>query len=408
MSIAQLGQTRLGPIWLPTPGPALSSPPSTAPALPQTPYGSGQPSPKPVTQPQVKYVSYTQAVTAALLTSLIIAVITAFAMYGIMRHRKPVKATDPQPEPIRQMDQAGQAGAKQLKEQVTALNWVGGIMATNTVPIWPTAMDGKKYFPNPLDMDELRFHPRQINSDCALHALQMLLGGNPALLPSVLDLHMARNALRLTRRTKFDGSTIIQPDEFAEIYKKILENKVNDTDEARIRLEELEKSKTVSQLTPRDQTDYDQLQQIASKLPDRLTLAKDVKERAENLDVQEFSPNQNDGSTKNAALRAALKKLEGPRIILAKPLIDGSLGPVQGVLEFKHHYVALEQGLDGYWFKRDPMHANVKHLKTSDGKHITDAYEAVKAELTWEQTRPAGTSNIHLKKPTYVFIPLAK
>jgi hypothetical protein len=406
MSIAQLGQARVGPTWLPTPGPSSSSPPTTAPALPQTPYGSGQPSPKQATQPQGKTVSYTKAVTAALLTSLIISIMTAFAMYGIMRHRKPAKATAPQPEPIRQMEQAG---AKQPKEQVTVLNWVGGIMAANTVPIWPTDMDGQEHFPNPLDKAGLRFHPRQINSDCALHALQMLLGGNPALLPSVLDLHMARNSLRLTRRTKFNGSTIIQPDEFAEIYKKIIENKVKDTEAARDRLKELEKSKAAGNLTPKDDLEYAELRSMSSELERRLTLAQEVKKCAGNLDVQEFSPKQNDGSTKNAALHAASKKkLVGPRIILAKPLVDGSLGLVQDVLEFKHHYVALEQGLDGYWVKRDPMRADVKHLETPAGERITDAYDAVKAEFAWEQTRSKGESSIDLKKPTYVFIPMAK
>lgn len=335
-------------------------------------------------------------------------VLTAFATYGIMNRRKPAKAAAPPNEPNRQLEQVQQQQpeTKRSIDQVTAHNSVDGVPTSITVAIWPTEIEEGKNFPNPLSMDGPRLHPRQQNSDCALHALQMLLGGDRALLPSVIDLQTAKRHLRPAYGKPFDKSTVVQPSEFAEIYKRIIEIKVTEPQRALDSLNQLKRSNAANKLSLKEWKEHGDLRN-ESELLRRLELAKNVQKRAGNLEVHTFTLGQNDASHKDT-LRAALEKQVGPRIILAKPLIDGQFGAVQEMLGFEDHYVSIELGPDKKnWVKRDPYYEKVHTLKQPDGEPVTNAYDAIEAELTWEKNRP-DKSNTNLKKPTHIFIPTAK
>jgi len=249
-------------------------------------------------------------------------------------------------------------------------------------------------------MDGLRLHPRQQHSDCALHALQMLLGGDPALLSSITDLQIAKRHLHPAQARSFDKSTIVQPSEFAEIYQKLIEIKLT---EAKRALDNLNQRK--GKLSLKELQEYGDLADPI-ELSRRLDLIDNVQKRAGKLDEQTFKLDRNDASL-DARLRAALGTLVGPRIILAKPHIEGRFGDLQEMLGFKHHYVELAYE-DGLWVKRDPEKEKVQKLKHPDGKPVIDPYDAIKAELTWEKSRPKGESSTDLDKPTHVFIPTAR
>jgi hypothetical protein len=255
--------------------------------------------------------------------------------------------------------------------------------ALASLSIYPTEMQGHAYFPSPLSKHGPRFHPKYGDSNCAVHAQQMLVNGHPAFLVGPNEYMYLReggryyNPYAIGKTTQpmtapyREKTAIIHPSQFAEVYRKNIDHAIlhNQT-----LLDLYARHDHAGRLNEACRPDFERRKAWRSEI----SAVQSSMGNMERIEYPALALNEQ----ADEMLSRSLNKLQGRVFVVASPLIPGSIGETQRQLGFLHHYFNIEEQADGTWIKRDALLEKTIRLELN-GQPARNALQAFQAEHTW-------------------------